>query len=122
MKYEELVSQVKKNFELFDAKDVQSHFAIQFNIYGEAEGAFYVAFADGRISVEPYEYYDRDVILTTDYQTALDISSGDLKIEDAFDKSKISVVGAYDRLVEIFDSLSKKNKKGCKVKTSKKGK
>ena len=33
---------------------------MEFEIEGEAEGAFYVELLDGKVDVEPFEYYDRD--------------------------------------------------------------
>ena len=45
-----------------DVSDIQEHLAYQFNIVGEAEGIFYVEVKDGKLYVEPYEYFDRDVI------------------------------------------------------------
>ena len=38
--------------------------AVQINIEGEENGVFYVEVKDGRISVEPYEYYDRQCAVT----------------------------------------------------------
>lgn len=66
MTYEELVKKAKDSFEGADASNVHEHVAIQFNITGEAEGIFYLEIADGKVKIEPYEYYDRDLIVTTD--------------------------------------------------------
>ena len=76
MTYEELVQQVKDIAESADAGAVQEHVAFQFNIEGEAEGAFYLDVRDGKADVEPYEYYDRDVLITCTAQTLLDIVEG----------------------------------------------
>ena len=64
MTYRELVKELRNKYQKLDASKVEQHFAIQFNIEGEAEGAFYVEFSEGRIDVQPYEYYDRNLILT----------------------------------------------------------
>lgn len=68
MTYEELVTFVGKNLKKTAAKKIENHIAVEFDIYGEAEGAFYVEVKEGSISVEPYEYYDRDakVFVTAD--------------------------------------------------------
>ena len=42
MKYEELVKTLKDNYEQADASMVKDHIAIQFNVTGEAAGAFYL--------------------------------------------------------------------------------
>lgn len=65
MTYEELVKEVKKNYGALDASNIKEHVAVQFNIEGEAEGAFYVEIADSNVDVEPFEYYDRDAVVTT---------------------------------------------------------
>ena len=42
-----------------DVSDIHEHLAYQFNITGEAEGIFYAEVKDGKLFVEPYEYFDR---------------------------------------------------------------
>lgn len=74
----------------------------------------YVEFADGQIEVQPYEYYDRDLIINTDFETAIDLASGDIEMSVAFAKDKIQVWGDLDKAIEIYDAIfgkSKGNKK-----------
>ena len=47
-----------------DVSDIQEHLAYQFNITGEAEGIFYAEVKEGKLYVEPYEYFDRDAMFT----------------------------------------------------------
>lgn len=72
MKYEEIVSQVKDSLSKLDISDYKNHLAVQVNVTGDGEGAFYIEFSNGYINVEPYEYFDRDAIFTV---TAEDIDS-----------------------------------------------
>ena len=60
MTYEDLVAFIGKNVKKTEAKKIKNHIAVEFDIYGEGEGAFYVEVNEGAVSVEPYEYYDRD--------------------------------------------------------------
>jgi hypothetical protein len=124
MTYRELVKELKAQYQKYDASSVEQHFAIQFNIEGEAEGAFYVEFADGKIDVQPYEYYDRDVIFTTDYQTSLDMACGNVKLLEAYKNDKLGVWGELDRAIAVYDSLKlmkkKVEKKAPKKTTAKK--
>ena len=53
MTYQEIVSKVQKNAINSNAVHICYHIAIQFNIYGEGEGAFYVEIDRGRIFVMP---------------------------------------------------------------------
>ena len=76
MMYEHIVSSMKEIYEPMDASFVERHLAVQFNIWGEGHGALYMEFRDGHIYVEPFEYYDRDTLITTDADTLLGIAKG----------------------------------------------
>ncbi len=121
MTYQELVEKLRKLYEEVDASAIEEHFAIQINIAGEAEGALYVEFADGQIEVQPYEYYDRDLIISTDFETTIDLASGDIEISEAFTEEKIQVWGDLDKAIEIYGIIFGKSKKGKKKQASKKG-
>ncbi|MBR6275088.1 MAG: SCP2 sterol-binding domain-containing protein [Lachnospiraceae bacterium] len=82
MTYHELVEKIKKIYSKKDASAVNEHLAIQFNIFGEGEGAYYVELADGGINVEPYEYFDRDILISTTYDIAIKIAEGKLDIQE----------------------------------------
>ena len=93
MTYEEIVTQAKSIYENADAGKVKEHVAIQFNINGEGEGAFYLEIKDGKAVVEPYEYYDRDVLVTTTADVLLEIASGKLGLEKAYLTGKLHAEG-----------------------------
>ncbi|MBR0131990.1 MAG: SCP2 sterol-binding domain-containing protein [Lachnospiraceae bacterium] len=82
MTYHELVEKIRKIYSKKDASAVNEHLAIQFNIFGEGEGAYYVELADGGINVEPYEYFDRDILISTTYDIAIKIAEGKLDIQE----------------------------------------
>ncbi|MDE6132393.1 MAG: SCP2 sterol-binding domain-containing protein, partial [Oscillospiraceae bacterium] len=60
MTYEEIFEKSKKLILKNDASGIEGHLAVQVDITGEGEGAFYIELNDGKLAVEPYEYYDRD--------------------------------------------------------------
>lgn len=93
MTYEELVKEVKEAAQKADASSIKEHVAFQFNVTGEAAGAFYLEIADGQIKVEPYEYYDRTVLVTSSADTILKIMSGKLDPVVAYTLHKIKVEG-----------------------------
>ena len=64
MTYADMFSRVKGMLMDADVSDIHEHLAYQFNITGEAEGIFYAEVKDGKLSVEPYEYFDRDAMFT----------------------------------------------------------
>ena len=63
MKFEDVL---KKSREIAAKSDISQidFLAVQINIEGEDPGVFYVEVKDGRINVEPYEYYDRQCMIT----------------------------------------------------------
>ncbi|WP_026509647.1 MULTISPECIES: SCP2 sterol-binding domain-containing protein [unclassified Butyrivibrio] len=93
MTYEEVVAKVKEALKDADVSNVKEHAAYQFNITGEGEGAFYVEIADGKINVEPYEYFDRDILVYTSAADLLDILEGKTDFVSANLAGKINAEG-----------------------------
>lgn len=93
MTYEELVTTIKEAAAQADASAIQEHIAFQFNVEGEAAGAFYLEITGGEIKVEPYEYYDRDVLVTASADNIIKIMNGKLDPVLAFTLHKIKVEG-----------------------------
>ena len=122
MTYEDLVKQVKDIAEATDAGKIQEHVAFQFNIEGEAEGAFYLEMKDGKAVVEPYEYYDRDVLITSTADTLLQIMEGKLDPVAAYTLQKIKVDGDLGKALLLKEVVGKKTKKKAAKKTTKKEK
>ena len=114
MTYEELVKQVQEAYLDADASKVKEHLAIQFNVEGEAAGAFYLEVAEGKLIVQPYEYHDRDALVTTKAAVLQDIAAGKLDVVKAFLTGKIKVdgnVGKAALLKEIPVRAPKEAKK-----------
>ena len=93
MTYQELVSKLKDTYQEKDASKISEHLAIQFNIQGEAEGALYLEITNGQLHIEPYEYYDRDILVTTSAASLLALAEGSLDILEAYQSGKISAEG-----------------------------
>ncbi|PWT25968.1 hypothetical protein [Butyrivibrio fibrisolvens] len=108
MTYEELVKEVKKNYGALDASNIKEHVAVQFNIEGEAEGAFYVEIADSNVDVEPFEYYDRDAVVTTSADIAISLSSKKVSLKDAYNDETAKVWGDLDKILYAFEQLKAK--------------
>lgn len=102
MTYEKIFSEVKKNFKKAKKDAFTEDFAFQFNITGEGEGIFYAAYKDGSLSVEPYDYKDRDVIFEADGKTLIAIASGKLEPIDAIKSGKLSVDGNHELAKQIL--------------------
>lgn len=107
MTYEELVSSIQKTYAKADAKSVPEHVAIQVNVTGEGEGAFYIEVAEGEIHVEPYEYYDRDAIISTSAENILDIVSKKGSIEALIAAGQANVYGDVGK-TRLLDDIKLK--------------
>lgn len=111
MKYEELVKTLKDNYEMADASMVKEHIAIQFNVTGEAQGAFYLEIAEGIIHIEPYEYYDRDVLVTVSEETLISIFEGNLDFVEAFNSGALKAEGNLIKALALKEVIEKNSGK-----------
>ena len=96
-------------------KTVMEHLAFQFNIVGEAEGIFYVEVKDGKLFVEPYEYFDRDAMFTCSAETLFKIADGKTDPILAVTLGKLKVEGNIDKALKLKDLINSKKKEagGC---------
>lgn len=111
MKYEELVKSLKDNYEKADASIIKEHIAIQFNVTGESSGAFYLEITDGQIHIEPYEYYDRDVLVTVSEENLIDIFEGKLDFVDAFNSGALQAEGNLIKGLALKEVIEKNTNK-----------
>lgn len=118
MKYEEIVQSVRENFMSADVSDYKNHLAIQFNITGEGEGIFYVEVKDGYIDVQPYEYYDRDVIFTMTSTDLFALIDGSLDSTKAYLDGRIGISN-IPKALEVKKLIDKVNSKKTKTTTKK---
>ncbi len=100
MKFDELLTKVRG---IADKADVSNtdFLAVQVNITGKDSGVFYVEVKDHKVSVEPYEYYDRNCAITmnmTDFNKLID---GKLDPVLAFTIGKLKVDGDIGKAVEF---------------------
>lgn len=105
MTYEEIVEKVRERLADVDTSGVQGLLAIQVNITGEGEGAFYVEVKDGVLSVEPYEYYDRQAKITMKSKNFLALMDGKLNPMAAFTLGKLKIDGSIEKVLEFSKLL-----------------
>lgn len=101
MTYEQVFEKAKTIFMKADISEIKEHLAFQFNITGEGEGAFYAEVRDGVLSVEPYEYFDRDAVFICTADTLFKIAEGKLDPILAFTLGKLKVEGSIDKALLI---------------------
>lgn len=111
MTYAEFFYEIKNKFMGTDISDIREHLAYQFNIEDEeAGGIFYVEAKEGQLFVEPYEYYDRDAMFTSDPDTLMKIAEGKVDPVWAFTTGKLKVEGNIDKALRLKEIIELKTK------------
>ena len=116
MRYEGLVERMTRAYVGADASHIKEHVAIQFNIYGVGEGAFYLEIENGIISVMPFEYFDRDVIVYLTAEVLLKLISGETDIEDAYHSGMLSMEGNVGKAFLLKQIKPKKRRTPAQAK------
>lgn len=101
MTYEEIVEKVRERLKDADTSKVDGFLAIQVNITEEGAGAFYVEVKDGKLSVEPYEYYDRQALITMKSKNFIKLMEGKLDPVAAFTLGKLKIDGSIEKVLEF---------------------
>jgi len=100
MEFEELLAKVRK---MAEGKDVSGtdFLAVQVNITGDNSGVFYVEVKDGKVSIEPYEYNDRNCDITMSMDNFNKLIDGKLDPVMAFTLGKLKVGGDIGKALEF---------------------
>lgn len=107
MNYEEVFNKIKEKFGDADVSNITDHLAYQFNIEGEGAGSFYVEVKEGKLYIEPYEYYDRDAIFTCKADTLFKIIEGKTDPVLAFTMQKLKVEGDIGKALRLKEMIKK---------------
>lgn len=117
MTYEKFFADVKKAYSRADKRRLREDFAFQFNITGEGEGIFYVAYRGGILEVAPYDYVDRNATLYASGENFVKLANGKFTLEEAVKSGQISVDGDYN-LTLVLDKMASKEASEAKEKKS----
>ncbi len=101
MTYEEIFGKSKEMIMQADVSSFDNHLAIQVDITGEGEGAFYIELKDKELHVEPYEYYDNDCKFIISAKNFLKLIDGSLNPVAAFTIGKLKVEGSIEKALEF---------------------
>ena len=110
MTFADMFAKVKGMFIEADVSDIQEHLAYEFRVTGEGEGIFYVEEKDGKLYVEPYEYFDRDAAFTCSAQTLFKIADGKTDPVLAVTLGKLKVEGNIDKDLRLKEFIENKKK------------
>lgn len=100
MTFNELVEKARARAAKADISNID-FLAVQVNVTGKEEGVFYVEVKDHRISVEPYDYHDRNCAVTMSMTDVNKLLSGKLNAEKAYDEGKLQVEGDLGKALEF---------------------
>lgn len=104
MTYEQVVAKVKDKFANADASSIDGVKALQINLEGKnVNGIFYIEVKDHNVNVEPYDYYDRNAIVTVNPTNLLKILDGKLDAVEAYTKGKVTVEGDLGAVMEVIN-------------------
>ena len=106
MTYQQIVDRVRDVFEYADARNIFEHIAIQVNITGEGSGIMYVEVAQRQVTVEPYDYYDRDGLITIDSSVLLDICDKKYTLASAYRKGMLSYQGNERKFLACLNNIT----------------
>lgn len=106
MTFEELLNKVRTIASTVDASD-KVFLAVQVNVIGKDSGVFYVEIKDHRISVEPYDYHDRNCAITIDMTNLNKLIDGKLDPILAFTTGKLKVDGDAGKALEFANLVRK---------------
>lgn len=103
MTYESIVEAARNKFSDANVSSVQGTMAFQINIEGKSvNGIFYIEIKDGKVNVEPYEYYDRNAIITMNGTNFIKLINGKLDPVVAFTTGKLKVDGDINAALEMI--------------------
>ena len=120
MTYLEKFEEIKAAIGTPDVSGLTENFAVQINMTdADCGGAFYIAYRDGALAVEPYDYYDHTAMISATAEDLIGVISGKLDPVKAVLGGRISVEGNLEHIKAIA-ALKKPAKKPAAKRTCKK--
>ncbi len=104
MNIEEIVKKVRTAAEKIDISG-HDFLAVQVNLSDVEDGVLYVEIKDGKLSVEPYEYHDRNCAITLSATNFSKLIDGKLDPVLAFTTGKLKVDGDINKALEFSKLL-----------------
>ena len=120
MTYEKIFADVQKALAKADTKKFGGEFAFQFNIIGEGEGAFYVAYKNGAVDIQPYDYKENTASVNMSGADLVALAKGTLSLGKAISDGLIEIYGDGTELDNLFTAKKQTVTKTKAVKEEKK--
>ncbi len=111
MEFEKILKKARTQAKKADISGVD-FLAVQINITDEDNpGVFYVEVKDRNINVEPYEYYDRQCMISIDSATLDKIMRGKADPVKCYDEGTLRAEGDLDKALTFTNLLTASLKK-----------
>jgi hypothetical protein len=116
MTFEQAFLKIKEKFNNADASKT-SDFAIQITFTDEdCGGTFYAEVKDGKLAVEPYDYYDNDTVLDISKSALLALIAGRTSLDKAIADGEASVKGDASKIADLKNTIKKAPAKSAEPK------
>ncbi|MCM1334772.1 MAG: SCP2 sterol-binding domain-containing protein [Bacteroides sp.] len=109
MTFKKVFSDLEKIISKADHASLEGEFAFQCCVTGDGEGTFYIAFKDGTLSVEPYDYKGATATFKASADTYKSVLGGEMTASDAIGKGLLAVEDNEDGCANILTFLSGKD-------------
>ena len=93
MTYQEIVEKLQKTYKEAKADKVEGHVAVQFDITGEGGGSLYIEVTDGKVDVQPYQYWNHNARVTLPAEVLMEIADGKTDVESAYNDQRLWIDG-----------------------------
>jgi len=103
MTIDKLIGKIYNRLSTADFTNEVGRIAVQFNLTDGDSGVFYVEILDGVLSVMPYEYIDRDAIVSGTIESIDALFSGAIQAQVALAESKIQIEGNVDKVMLLAE-------------------
>ena len=103
-----VVAKIYKRIDKAAGKQVaaEGRAAVDIKLYGSFEAHMYIEVKDGKVSVEPYDYIERDLEAAVPVDVALAIADGKTTIKEAVENGSLYVFGNVQfalKFAKLFD-------------------
>lgn len=104
----DVVAKIYKRIDKAAGKQVaaEGRAAVDIKLYGSFEAHMYIKVKDGKVSVEPYDYIERDLEAAVPVDVALAIADGKTTIKEAVENGSLYVFGNVQfalKFAKLFD-------------------
>ncbi len=106
MTFQEAFDKLKVILLTADTAGFSGHFAIQVNLTNkDCGGIFYIEWKDGALYVEPYDYYDRNVMVSAMAGDLVRILEGRMNPQKALESGKLQIEGDGAVLLAVLGAI-----------------